>query len=149
MSNPGALNPFASLVVTGNPTVDSVIRYGLVAILAALSGIIGGWLNAHGFHDPNINLLVSGALISILSAGALALWGILRTKNIAKITDTDKLIAMNATLALVHSGNAIDTSGNVIAIPIDDSTPPKPITAQTMPEIVKTFGPVASSITKI
>lgn len=140
MSGPGAPNPFSALVITGNATVDAVIRYGLVAILAALTGIIGGWLNAHGFHDPNLNLLISGALISTLSGGVLALWGILRTHNIAAITDADKLVAMNATLGLVASGKAVDTAGNLIPVPITNSTPPKAITAETMPEIVKKFG---------
>jgi hypothetical protein len=142
-NNPATPNPFASLVITGNATVDAAIRYGLFGVLTALTGIIGGWLNAHGFQDPNINLLVTGALVSILSAGAVALWGILRTKDIDKIKEAEKLVAMNATLNLAASNKAVDTTGKVIPMGAGDgnSTPPKPITAETAPEIVKNFAP--------
>lgn len=95
MSNPGA-SKLQLLTITGNPTVDSVIRYGLVALCGILTGVITTWLNAHGFHDPNLYLMVSGAVASILGGIAFALWGIIKTSKNEAIIRLREAIAVQA-----------------------------------------------------
>jgi hypothetical protein len=104
MSNPGA-SKLQTLVLTGNPTVDSVIRYGLVALCAGLTGAITGWLNAHGFHDPNLTVYVGMGVASVLGGGALALWGIVRTSKNEAIVKLREAIAVQAGI------NAAESSG--------------------------------------
>ena len=133
MSNPGNTNPFSTLVITGNPTIDALLRYALAALLTGAVGVIGGYLKREGFSDPHLLLLVSGALVTVIGAVVIWVWGVL--SNAAQ-----KVEAMNATLNLVAARKAIDTKGNVISTIMPNSTPPLPITKTTMPEIIKNFG---------
>jgi hypothetical protein len=61
--------------VTGNPAADTLIRNGIIAASGAAAGIIVTWLNAHGFNDPNLTLMVSGAVAALLSGVAATAWG--------------------------------------------------------------------------
>lgn len=61
--------------ITGNPAADTIIRNGIIAASGAAAGIIVTWLNAHGFSDPNLSLMVSGASAAILSGIAATIWG--------------------------------------------------------------------------
>lgn len=95
MSNPGA-SKLAMLTVTGNPTIDAALRYGLIAIAGVLTGVITGWLNAHGFKDPNLAVYVGGAVTSVLGGAALAAWGIVRTSKNEQIAKLREAIAVQA-----------------------------------------------------
>lgn len=102
MSNPGA-SKLDTLIVTGNPTVDTVIRYGLVAAFMFLTGAITGWLNAHGFHDPNLTVYVGMAVATVLSTIALSLWGIIRTSKDEAIVRLREAIAVQAGINVAES----------------------------------------------
>lgn len=95
MSAPGT-SKFQNLVLTGNPTWDASIRYGLVALCAGLTGAITGFLNAHGFHDPNLTIYVGMGVTTILTSAALALWGIIRTSKNEAIVQLREAIALQA-----------------------------------------------------
>lgn len=61
--------------VTGNPAADTLIRNCIIASSGAAAGIMVTWLNAHGFNDPNLSLMISGAIAAVLSAVAATAWG--------------------------------------------------------------------------
>lgn len=61
--------------ITGNPAADTIIRNGIIAASGAAAGVIVTWLNAHGFNDPNLSLMVSGAVAAVLSGIAATAWG--------------------------------------------------------------------------
>lgn len=102
MSNPGA-SKLQTLVITGNPTVDAVIRYGLVAAFMGITGAILGWLNAHGFHDPNLPMYVSLGTATALSTIALSVWGIVRTSKNEAIVKLREAIAVQAGINIAES----------------------------------------------
>lgn len=148
MSNTGTAkppNPFAALVITGNPAIDSLIRYGLVAALAGVTGIIGSWLNRHGMTDPNLLVMISGGIASLLGALVMAAWGILRSADIGKIIAVKEAAAVQAGVNMTVAGQALDTNGNVVS-KNDGTTPPKPVTVETAKEIIANFAPPAASV---
>lgn len=114
MSNPGA-SKLQLLVITGNPTVDAVIRYALVAACAAATGVITTWLNAHGFHDPNLSLMVGGAVASVLGGLAFALWGIIKTSKNEAITKLREAIAVQAGINVAE--NPVVTTPAQVSVP--------------------------------
>lgn len=61
--------------VTGNPAADTIIRNCIIASSGAAAGVMVTWLNAHGFNDPNLSLMISGAIAAVLSAVAATVWG--------------------------------------------------------------------------
>ena len=61
--------------VTGNPAADTIIRNTIIGLSGAIAGVIVTWLNAHGFNDPNLTLMVSGAIAAVLSFLAATAWG--------------------------------------------------------------------------
>lgn len=85
MSMPTVPTSASGFSLTGNPAVDNLIRTALLSGSVALTAIIVTWLGAHGFTDPNLNLLISGAIFSVLAAGATALWGYLRSSHIGTV----------------------------------------------------------------
>lgn len=129
MSNPGtSTKPFA---LTSNPAVNGLILKGLTTLSGIIAGVILTWLNAHGFNDPNLTLMLSGAVLSVLSMVAVAIWGFVQTK-------ISQAMAVNAGMNLVVSGNAkMQDAGTG-----DGSLTPVPATTATAPEIVKYFAPV-------
>lgn len=80
MSDPGTASSLLPSF-TGNQAVDRLIRSALLSIAAGITGVIVTWLNAHGFHDPNLSLMISGAIVSILSAFAIVAWGWVNGRN--------------------------------------------------------------------
>jgi hypothetical protein len=102
MTNPGA-SKLQLLVITGNPTVDAVIRYGLVAAFMFLTGSITGWLNRAGFNDPNLDTYVGIAVATALSALALALWGIVRVSKMEVIVKIREAIGVQAGINIAES----------------------------------------------
>ena len=95
MSNPGT-SKLQLLTITGNPTWDATIRYGLMALAGVLTGAITGWLNREGFHDPNLTIYVGTAVLSVLVAITVAAWGIIRTSKNEAITKLREAIAVQA-----------------------------------------------------
>lgn len=133
MSNPGTSGTPTSLSITGNPAIDGLILKGILAIAAAATGVILTWLNAHGFNDPNLNLMVSGVIVSILAMGVTALWGWMNSK-IAQAK------AVTAGINLGLSGNSINVRSG------DGTVTPLPVSTSAADRIVKEFGSVKVSI---
>lgn len=95
MSNPG-ISKILTVSITGNATVDTALRYGLVALCAWATGAITGWLNAHGFHDPNLFYYVGTAVATVVSGAALAIWGIVKTSKNEAVIRVREAIAVQA-----------------------------------------------------
>lgn len=93
MADTSAL-PVPSL--TGNPGLDSIIRSGLIAASAAITGVILTWLNAHGFNDPNLSVMIGGAVFAALLALAGAAWGWLKGTQVGQVIASKELIALQA-----------------------------------------------------
>lgn len=102
MSNPG-LSKLQNLSLTGNPTVDAVIRYGLVGLCTGISGAILGWLNSHGFHDPNLTIYVPMGVATALIAIAMTAWGIVRTSKNELLIQLREAIAVKAGIAAAEA----------------------------------------------
>lgn len=102
MSNPG-LSKKQTLVLTGNPTVDATLRYGLVLLCGTISGSILGWLNSHGFNDPNLAIYVPAGVFSVLVALAAAAWGVIRSSKNELIVQLREAIAVQAGIAAAEA----------------------------------------------
>lgn len=125
--------PPTSLSITGNPALDGLILKGLMAGSAAIAGVIITWLNAHGFSDPNLNLMLSGAVLSVLAMIATAIWGWINSK-------VAQAKGVQAGMNLAFAGGAImHGAGNGLSIPV-------PVTTTTASEIVKQFGDVKVAV---
>lgn len=96
--------------ITGNPGLDSLIRSALIAAAAALTGVMLGWLNAHGFNDPNLNLLLSGAVLTVLTTAAVTLWGYLKGTQVGRAVADAHVAGVTAGANLALSGNAVTTT---------------------------------------
>lgn len=101
MSNPGlnaqpGVSKLLTLSITGNPTVDTVIRYGMVGLCGWATGAITGWLNARGFHDPNLFYYVGMGLATVIGGIATAVWGAIRTSKSETIIKLREAIAVQA-----------------------------------------------------
>jgi len=119
--------------ITGNPGLDSLIRSALIAAAAALTGIMLTWLNAHGFSDPNLNLLLSGAVLTVLTTAAVAAWGYLKGTQVGKLVADAHLVGVQAGVA---AQQAITVSQ-----PNAPTTAPENITHADAQEIIATFAP--------
>lgn len=91
-----ATEKLATMSITGNQTVDTVIRYGLVAAAAGATGAITGWLNREGFRDPNLVYYVGGAVSTVLGGAAIAAWGALRTSKNEYVVKVREALAVQA-----------------------------------------------------
>lgn len=126
--------PATSLpTVTGNPAVDSLIRNGLTAASASLSAVILTWLNAHGFNDPNLNLMLSGIIFAVLVALAGLAWGYL------KGTELDSLIEAKQTEG-VNAGMQLAASGQMLTMETPLGVAPIPATTASAKAIIQNFG---------
>lgn len=106
MSNAGQVtNKLATMSITGNPTVDTVIRYGLVAAAGLATGAITGWLNREGFHDPNLVYYVGSAVAAVLGGFAMAIWGAIRTSKNEYVIKFREAIAVQAGIAAEAAPN--------------------------------------------
>lgn len=133
MSGPGNPTAPTSLSITGNPALDGLILKGLMAGSAAIAGVIITWLNAHGFSDPNLNLMLSGAVLSVLAMIATAIWGWVNSK-----VSQAKSVTAGMNLALAGGAIMQDHGGGL--------STPVPVTTATAQEIVKQFGDVNVAI---
>lgn len=95
MSNPGA-GKLAGLSITGNATVDTVLRYGAVALCGVITGAITGWLNRAGFRDPNLVYYVGTGVATVLGGVLVAGWGAIRTSKNEAIIQIREAIAVQA-----------------------------------------------------
>ena len=111
MSAPGS--PLPS--ITGNQSIDRLIRSGLLAVAAGATGVIVTWLNAHGFHDPNLSLMISGAIVSTLTGAAIVAWGWINGKNTEAAAKQALVDGVSAGIA--HAESPIPT------IPLQAVTP--------------------------
>lgn len=93
---------------TGSTGMDSITRSVIIGVSGAITGIIVGWLNAHGFNDPNLTVLVSGAIFATLAGVAGAAWGYIQQKRV-KASVVERTIAAAATRSvapeIIHSAN--------------------------------------------
>lgn len=94
-TNPG-VSKLLTMSITGNQTFDTVIRYGMVALCGWATGAITGWLNARGFHDPNLFYYVGMGLATIIGGIATAAWGIVRTSKNEAIVKLREALAVQA-----------------------------------------------------
>lgn len=107
MSNPGnksgvvaALTTFfAAMQITGNPTVDAGIRYGLFGAGTFISGIILGWLNSKGFSGPDLYAYVPMGVLAALFALATMVWGLIKTSKNELLVQLREAIAVKAGIA--------------------------------------------------
>lgn len=116
MSNPGTSGMQLLPSITGNQAIDRLIRSGLLAVAAAVTGVIVTWLNAHGFHDPNLSLMISGAIVSILSGIAVTAWGYINGKH-------SEAAAKAAVVTGVQAGIAHAEDASVQTVPIAAVSP--------------------------
>lgn len=129
MTNP---NVPLSFQLTNNPAIDGLILRGLMWAAGLAAGVIVTWLNAHGFVDPNLKLMITGGLLSLLTAVAALIYGFVLSKiNQAK--------AVQAGINLTVSGNALAADGKTVVGANDGTTPPLPVSAATAAQIVKDF----------
>lgn len=135
MSNQGVSgSPSLLPSITGNPSWDRLIRSGLLVAAGSITAIIVTWLNAHGFKDPNIDLMVSGAVFSGLSTAAVVVWGYVNSKNTE--TAAKNALAIGVAAGISH---AEDTS---VATVLPSSVSPKVAEA-----IVETYAPALPKAT--
>ena len=144
MSNPGT--PILPSI-TGNQAADRLIRSAILAIAAAATGVIMTWLNAHGFHDPNLSLMISGAIVSVLGAAAVMIWGYINGARTEAAAKQAVAIGVQSGINLTIAGKALANDGSVVS-KNDGSTPPKLVTEKTAADIVANFGPAPSEIAK-
>lgn len=114
MSNPGA-SKLQLLTITGNPTIDAAIRYGLVALAAGLTGAITGWLNREGFHDPNLTIYVGSGVAATLGGGVMVLWGLIRTSKNEQIARLREAIAVQAGINVTENPEV--TTPSQVSVP--------------------------------
>lgn len=112
MSNPGlnsqpGISKLLTMSITGNPTVDTIVRYGLVAACAGATGAISGWLNARGFHDPNLTVYVGTAVATVVGGVATAIWGAVRTSKNEVIVKFREAIAVQAGINVAENPQVV------------------------------------------
>lgn len=76
-----SLNKSVLPFTTGSPGMDSLVRSGLIAASIGATGLIVGFLNAHGFRDPNLPVYVGGAVLGVFGGIFGAAWGWLQQKK--------------------------------------------------------------------
>jgi len=117
--------------VTGNPATDSIIRNCIVATSAAAAGVMVTWLNAHGFNDPNLSLMISGAIAAVLSAAAAALWGwwaahmsqAAIVNNTVRAALTQEVPAAIMAKATETQARAVEENPNTTVVPTPPASP--------------------------
>lgn len=101
--------------ITGNSQLDTMIRYFLLAASAAITAIIVTWLNAHGFTDPNLVTMISGAVFTALVVIAVFIWGFIQN-NLLKVSVVNHVIATAVTGKVTPAVKAIATPAQEILI---------------------------------
>lgn len=115
MSNPGT-SKLATLSITGNPTVDAALRYGAVALCGLATGAITGFLNAHGFTDPNLVYYVGTGVAAVLGGLLAAAWGVVKASKNEWITRLREAIAVQAGINVAE--NAAVLTPAQVSVPL-------------------------------
>lgn len=126
MSNPGSKGSaiaafFASMSITGNPTVDTAIRYCLFGASATITGAILGWLNARGFSSPDLYAYVPMGVLAVLFGLATMIWGVIKTSKNELLIQLREAIAVKAGIAAAENDeptpevNTVSDAKKVIA----------------------------------
>lgn len=140
--------PSAVPTITGNPMYDSLVRSVLLALSAGITAWIVTWLTAHKIVDPNLNVLIGGAVLTTLSTIAMVVWGMIAGSRVNQVIAVKQTQAVQAGINMTVSGAALGHDGKTIVSVNDGSTPPLPVTPETAKEIVKNFGPDEHAITE-
>lgn len=114
MSNPGA-SKLATMSITGNPTVDTVLRYGMVALCGIATGAITGWLNREGFRDPELVYYVGTGVATVLGGLAVGAWGAIRTSKNEAVIRFREAIAVQAGINVAENPQV--TTPSQISVP--------------------------------
>lgn len=74
--------------ITGNPVADTVIAGMISGSGGLVTGATVGWLNAHGFNDPNLYTYIFTGVTGTLASVAIIIWRALISKqNVIKQAD--------------------------------------------------------------
>lgn len=120
MSNPGlnsqpGVSKLLTMSITGNQTLDTVIRYVMVAFCGWATGAITGFLNAHGFNDPNLVYYVGMGLATVVGGIATAAWGAIRTSKNEVIVKLREAIAVQAGINVAENQQVLTPA--VVSVP--------------------------------
>lgn len=132
MSSPGIATAQILPSITGNQAIDRLIRSAFLAIAAGATGVIVTWLNAHGFHDPNLSLMISGAIVSVLTGAAVVVWGYVNGKS-------SEIAAKQAVAVGVAAGIAHAEDTSVLTIP------PAAVSPEVAKAIVADYAPATKA----
>lgn len=118
MSSTGTpgVSKLATISITGNPTWDTALRYGLIALAGVLTGAVTGWLNARGFHDPNLTIYVGTGVSTLLGGLAVAAWGLFRSSNNEAVVRFREAIAVQAGINVAESLD--HATPNQVSVPL-------------------------------
>lgn len=111
MSNPGTPSIQLLPSITGNQAYDRLIRSFLVAASGGLTAWILAWLKARGYSDPNMDILVSGAVFSALTTIAVMVWGFVNGQRSEAAAKEALTIGVKAGIA-----HAEDTSSPTVPL---------------------------------
>lgn len=74
--------------ITGNPVADTVIAGMISGAGGLVAGATVGWLNAHGFNDPNLYTYVFTGVTGMLASVAIIIWrALISRQNIIRQAD--------------------------------------------------------------
>ena len=88
---------FSIPAITGNPGVDGLIRVGIVAGASVLTTLIVTTLK---ITDPNMVIWARVAVLSVLVALAMAVWGYLKNTQFGKMIADAHLVGLQAGVVL-------------------------------------------------
>jgi hypothetical protein len=93
---------------TGSTRMDSMLLSVLIGASGIATGLIVGWLNAHGFSDPNLTLLVSGMVFSLLAGVVGGAWSYFKQKQAQdSVVERTIAAATSGSIApeIIHAAN--------------------------------------------
>lgn len=123
--------------LTGNPQMDTAIRYGASKLGMAAAGAAVAWMDAHGWDSKalakdgiDISVLITTAVVGVVMALATWVWGQLSTKwsqaaivnNTVSAALTGEVPAAIIAKASEAQARAVEASPTATIVP----TPPAP-----------------------
>lgn len=82
--------------ITGNPMLDTILAGSITGAGGLITGIAVGWLNAHGFNDPNLGTYIGSAVTGTLVSIAVIIWRLMGDKK-TEVAVADHVIEAAAT----------------------------------------------------
>ena len=119
LTNP---SPASTIIptVTGNPALDGLIR----SILTAASMFAAGWLVVQfKITDPNLSLLIGGAVFSVLLAVVMAAWSYIKNSQIGQAVADAHLVGAQSVLAGVQAGATVQATLGTVSSPVAGPVP--------------------------